>query len=140
MKKWLSIGVLAGTLLVSSQHTSQAEPLDLDGFVCNVGYFSPEINPAGGRFGSVGGSLRTEPSCQGSFIDTFSLYSTGQTLNQQNNAFTQPQLMQMFQALQSQGMAGHRVHMFSKDTAAGIFRGVSSISLTSASGLREPRN
>jgi hypothetical protein len=131
MKKWLSIAVLAGTFLVSSQHSSQAEPQDLDGFVCDVAYNPPEVNSAGGRFGFVTGSLFTEPFCQGSFVNFYSLHSIGQTLDPQNHAFTQPQLMQMFQSLQSQAIAGKRVFMFSLDTTAGDFRGVSRIRLFS---------
>jgi hypothetical protein len=131
VKKWLSILVLAGTFLVSLQHTgqaaSQAEPQDPSGFVCNVSWFSPEQNSAGGRFGFLTGNLFTEPFCQGDRISLFSLYSTGQTLDPMNHAFTERQLMHMFQILQSQIKDGQRINMSSIGTTAGDFRGVSSV-------------
>jgi hypothetical protein len=102
MKKWLSITVLAGMFLVSSQHMSHAAPQDLSGFICQVSWNAPEVNSAGGLFRFLSGSLFTEPFCKGSMIDFFSLHSTGQTQDPQNHAFTQPQLLQMFQILQSQ--------------------------------------
>ncbi len=128
MKKWLNIAVLAGTFLVSSQQPSQAEPLNLSGFVCNVTLFSPEQNSGGGKFGFLSGRLFTEPFCQGGFISFFSLYSIGQTLDPTNRAFTQAQLMRIFQILQSQMIAGLRVNMFSIDTPVDEgFRGMSSV-------------
>ena len=71
-----------------------------------VSYNSPEINSAGGRFGFLAGSLFTEPFCQGTFASFFLIHSTGQTQDPQNHAFTQPQLMQMFQTLQAQESQG----------------------------------
>jgi hypothetical protein len=127
MKKWLSIAVLAGTFL-SSQHTSQAAPQDLSGFVCRVGLIAPEVNSAGGRFGFLSGSLFTEPFCKGSMVDFFSLHSIGQTQDLQNHAFTEKQLLSMFQILQSQMIAGLRIDMFSIDTTS-RFRGVSSVTV-----------
>ena len=128
MKKWLSIAVLVGGFLVNWQHTSLAEPKALSGFICQVGLIPPEVNSAGGRFGFLSGSLYTEPFCKGDFIDFFSLYSIGQTQDPQNHAFTQPQLLQMFQILQSQMIAGLRIDMFSIDTPSS-FRGVSSVTV-----------
>jgi hypothetical protein len=126
MKKWLGIAGLAGMFLLSSQHMSQAAPQDLSGFICQVSWNAPEVNSAGGRFGFLSGSLFTEPFCEGSMIDFFSLHSTGQTQDPQNHAFTQQQLLSMFQILQSQMVAGLRVGMFSLDTTSS-FRGVSRV-------------
>jgi hypothetical protein len=132
MKNWLSIAVLAGMFLVSSQHTAQAAPQDLSGFICQVSWNAPEVNSAGGRFGFLSGSLFTEPFCQGSMIDFFSLYSTGQTQDPQNHAFTQQQLLSMFQILQAQMVAGLRVNTFSLDTTS-MFRGVSRVTVVHSS-------
>jgi hypothetical protein len=128
MKKWLSIAVLAGAFLVSWQHTSLAAPLDLSGFICQVGLIPPEVNSAGGRFGFLSGSLFTEPFCKGTMVDFFSLHSVGQTQDPQNHSFTQQQLLRMFQILQAQMIAGLRIDMFSIDTTS-PFRGVSSVTV-----------
>lgn len=79
MKKWLSIAVLAGTFLVSSQHASQAQPRDLEGFVCNVAWFSPEINPGGGRFGFLTGNLSRSPFARGAVSVYSSFIAPGRT-------------------------------------------------------------
>jgi len=130
MKKWLSIAVLAGVFLVSWQHTSLAAPRDLSGFVCSVNWISPEQNSAGGIFGFLTGNLFTEPFCKGDRVSLFSLYSTGQTLDPQNHAFTERQLLLMFQILQSQITTGQLINMFSLDTSVPEdFRGVSSVSV-----------
>jgi hypothetical protein len=124
--KWLSVGLLAGAVIVNSVPVIEGAPLTLQGFVCDVSWNAPEINDAGGRFGFLSGSVYTKPFCAGSFIGFFALHSIGQTQDPNNHSFTDQQLTEFMQILQRQMLAGQQVELFSIDTHA-LFRGISSV-------------